>query len=478
MALRALGIGPFGSLARGRPSESARSDSAHRLPHDERRLDARPRRERRGARRAVGIVGVHARAAGADRRGARAHEKRRRTRASTRRSRARSRSAKESRRSSTATSPACPAATSSRSGSCAPTRAVELASFRETGDGPRGLIDAADKLARALRGKAGESLRAVNATPPLVAGDDELARRAAKVQRGGASQRRSATIERWRSRARRSRSTRRLRRRGACSPPRCRNYGGTRSAIDSAVTQAYRYRDRLPALERDMVIGAVLRDWARGATARKAIAAYEGILQPRRHAFRRCWSTSASSSGARREFARAESLNVAAARLAPGNGTALGNTVEMQLDQGKFKEAAATAARLERVVAGLRRRAPTARLVRARRRRYAARASRQSDACWRRARRKSLGLYDAHIFAMRDGRLRDFSALRNEARWRSSSRPGPTTRSTDVWFDLMVKGPSAAALARLDSAIAQVPFASCRWSTVHISSRRACSRRR
>ena len=43
----------------------------------------------------------------------------------------------------------------------------ELASFRETGDGPRGLIDAADKLARALRSKAGESLRAVNATPPL-----------------------------------------------------------------------------------------------------------------------------------------------------------------------------------------------------------------------------------------------------------------------------------------------------------------------
>src|SRR5439155_1284108 len=44
---------------------------------------------------------------------------------------------------------------------------VDLASFRETGDGPRGLIDAADKLARALRGKIGESLRAVQATPPL-----------------------------------------------------------------------------------------------------------------------------------------------------------------------------------------------------------------------------------------------------------------------------------------------------------------------
>ncbi len=59
---------------------------------------------------------------------------------------------------------------------------IELASFRETGDGPRGLIDAADKLARALRSKAGESLRAVNATPSLAAGHHELSRRAPKVQ--------------------------------------------------------------------------------------------------------------------------------------------------------------------------------------------------------------------------------------------------------------------------------------------------------
>ncbi|MGH7679136.1 MAG: serine/threonine-protein kinase, partial [Gemmatimonadaceae bacterium] len=40
---------------------------------------------------------------------------------------------------------------------------IELASFLESGDGPRGLIDAADKLARALRSRAGESLRDVNA---------------------------------------------------------------------------------------------------------------------------------------------------------------------------------------------------------------------------------------------------------------------------------------------------------------------------
>ena len=63
MVLRAFGIGPFGSLLAAGPAEPARSDSPHRLPHDERRLDARARGQRRGARRTLGIVRVHARAA-------------------------------------------------------------------------------------------------------------------------------------------------------------------------------------------------------------------------------------------------------------------------------------------------------------------------------------------------------------------------------------------------------------------------------
>ncbi len=43
----------------------------------------------------------------------------------------------------------------------------ELWSSRETGDGPRGLIDATDRLTRELRGKAGESLRSVQSAAPL-----------------------------------------------------------------------------------------------------------------------------------------------------------------------------------------------------------------------------------------------------------------------------------------------------------------------
>jgi tetratricopeptide (TPR) repeat protein len=44
---------------------------------------------------------------------------------------------------------------------------TELWSSRETGDGPKGLIDATDRLTRELRGKAGESLRSVQAAAPL-----------------------------------------------------------------------------------------------------------------------------------------------------------------------------------------------------------------------------------------------------------------------------------------------------------------------
>jgi tetratricopeptide (TPR) repeat protein len=45
---------------------------------------------------------------------------------------------------------------------------TELASFREAADGPKELLPALDKLARQLRGKIGESLRTVHAAPPLV----------------------------------------------------------------------------------------------------------------------------------------------------------------------------------------------------------------------------------------------------------------------------------------------------------------------
>ena len=214
---------------------------------------------------------------------------------------------------------------------------IELASFRESGDGPRGLIDAADRLARALRAKAGESLRDVNATPALASATtgslDALRKYSEATRANTIGDKRAIELARdavaidssfasaWSGL-------------GAFLS----NYGGRPSAIDTALTQAYRYRDRLPARERELV-AARYYSLGPGRDRTKAAAMYESLL-------------ARGDSGAmvhlgevlrsQRAYARAESLNVAAHARGSKNGIALGNIVDMQLDQGNLEGAAKT----------------------------------------------------------------------------------------------------------------------------------------
>ncbi len=321
MGLRAFGIGPFGSLLAAGRLNQTRSDSAHRLPHDERRLDARPRRERRGARRALGIVGVHARVAGRDRVRARAHE------AMPPDTRVDSAVAREIAQREGIKAIVDGDVTGVPGGYIVSIRlvradsGVELASFRETGDGPRGLIDAADKLARALRGKAGESLRAVNATPSLAQATTSSLDALRKYSAGGAEPTRSATIGRSASRARRSRSTRRSATAWSLLGATLSNYGGTQSAIDSALDAGVPLSRSIAGARARHGDGALLRAGRRVAIARKAIAAYEAILQ-RGDTLPAVLVNLGEQLRSRREFARAESLNVAAARIDPSTATA------------------------------------------------------------------------------------------------------------------------------------------------------------
>ena len=123
---------------------------------------------------------------------------------------------------------------------------IELASFRQTGEGPRGLIDAADKLARALREKAGESLRSVHASPALA---DVTTSSLEALKKFGEGSRANDVDNNWV---------------GAIPPLReavaidstfamawrklavaMNNAGMPQSGTDSAITRAYRYRDRL-----------------------------------------------------------------------------------------------------------------------------------------------------------------------------------------------------------------------------------------
>jgi tetratricopeptide (TPR) repeat protein len=328
----------------------------------------------------------------------------------------------------------------------------ELASFRETGDGPRGLIDAADKLARELRSKAGESLRAVNATPSLAQATtsslDALRKYSQAVRLNALGENRALAVAREAVALDSTFSTA-----WSLLAATLANYGGNQSAIDSATTQAYRFRDRLPALERDMVSA---RYYALGAgrDRAKAIAAYEAILQ-RGDTLPTVLINLGEQLRSRREFARAESLNLAAARIDRSAATPLGNAVELQIDQGKFKEAAATDARLADVSApfGTRHRLIVA---------FAQgddktlRSTADSLARAGGNARRLAGLPAEAAIALQDGRYRDFSTMAKEAF--ADYLTGPELAIRQIFFALMIKGPSPASAARLDTVIATVPF--------------------
>jgi tRNA A-37 threonylcarbamoyl transferase component Bud32/tetratricopeptide (TPR) repeat protein len=330
----------------------------------------------------------------------------------------------------------------------------ELASFRETGDGPRGLIDAADKLARALRGKAGESLRSVNATPPLFEATTsslEALRKFSEAVRANAlGERSSIELSRqalaidstfasaWSSLA-----------------AELSNYGGTQSAIDSAITHAYRLRDRLPPFEHDVLVARYF-GLGPGRDRDKAIAAYEAVLQ-RGDSDAALLVNLGEELRTRREIARAEALNIASARLQQGNGTALGNAIELQLDQGKLDEAAATIARLDSV-APYYARARRAFLMFTRGDYQRLRALVDSALKTPGEAHNRVGFPFGRSLALLDGRLRDYAAITREAR-AAGHLSAPGAGISLLAIEIGVQGPTPPLVERLDSTIASVPFA-------------------
>jgi eukaryotic-like serine/threonine-protein kinase len=332
---------------------------------------------------------------------------------------------------------------------------LELASFRETGDGPRGLIDAADKLARALRAKAGESLRSVNASPPLFQATTsslEALRKFSEAVRANAlGDAHSIQLSReaialdstfasaWNSLA-----------------AELSNYGGSQSAIDSAVTRAYLLRDRLPAIERDAVT-ARYYSLGPGHDTQKAIAAYESILR-RGDSIPPVLANLGEQYRRIREYAKAESLNMASRRLSPvPNGTSLGNIIEMQLNQGKIDSAAANVERLRAISQsyGISRDF----VVRFARADYSG-LHRMLDSlnrpdAPRRARQLAGGGVSA--LALLEGRVADFRRLgggigiiRDENAVDNGIYSGA--------LELVVRGPTPGAKAALDAAVEAVPF--------------------
>ena len=208
-------------------------------------------------------------------------------------------------------------------------------------------IDRRRRQARAGAARQGWRIAAVGERDAAARSSHyELARCAAKVQRGSPRQRRWATTEPLPSRARQSRSTPTFASAWSGLGALLSNYGGTRSAIDSALTQAYRYRDRLPVLERDRVVPLAFTDWGQDvivpSRSAHTKAHYPAWRQQQRRDGQHCRDAPNPPrlrAGGVAQYPRGKVL-----AREPRRG--LGNAVEMQLNQGKVSEAAATAARI------------------------------------------------------------------------------------------------------------------------------------
>jgi tRNA A-37 threonylcarbamoyl transferase component Bud32/tetratricopeptide (TPR) repeat protein len=336
---------------------------------------------------------------------------------------------------------------------------VELASFRETGDGPRGLIDASDQLARKLRAKIGESLRSVQGSPPLAQATTpslEALRLFSEATRAnGIEENPQAAVQFARQAVAVDSNFASAWRLLAAVVA---NANGSRTEVDSAIEHAYRLRDRLPEMERLQTEAFHFFQGPHRDRAR-ALAAYLALIE-------RGDSTVAPVNAGEvlrteREYARAESLNMLDFRVDPQAGIAVGNAVEMELDRGRVDSAA-------KMLRAWQRRTPTAHgawfheiFVRyesgdtAGLRQVVDSFARSSDPSFR-----EWGLGGQTALALLHGRLGDADRSGREL---SALLPPTDARrlgdavfraTVDAWFH----GPSPNAVRALNAALVEVPL--------------------
>jgi len=215
----------------------------------------------------------------------------------------------------------------------------ELASFTETAEDTRGLIETVDKLSRSLRGRIGESLKSVNAAPSLAAvttASFEALRKYTEADR-------AEIIEGDRLRAVRllreavaidSTFAEAWRKLGVIQ----QNQGRPRAVIDSAFLAAYRHRHRTSPKERAMIEATYLSSPGPNRDRAKGILAYEEML--RQGDSTRSANNLALRLVTRREFARAETLYRASIRLNPDLARlSMPNLLTPLVNQQKFSEA-------------------------------------------------------------------------------------------------------------------------------------------
>ena len=208
-----------------------------------------------------------------------------------------------------------------------------LASFRETADSPRDLLPTLDKLTRKLRAKIGESLKDVHASPPL----EEVTTSSLEALRKYVAGARANDFEGdfpkaiallGQAVALDTTFAMAYRKLGIALS----NYD-MRDSADRAFERAYRYRDRLGERERYLATAAYFENPGRDRV--QAAAAWEALLT-RDSVDDIAMNNYADLLRSRREFARAESLYSRAIVSGRAGGFEYAGVVLTRILQGRF----------------------------------------------------------------------------------------------------------------------------------------------
>jgi hypothetical protein len=211
----------------------------------------------------------------------------------------------------------------------------ELASYRRVIDGPKALLPGIDALARKLRGRMGESLRAVRASPPL----EQVTTTSLEALRKYAEGARANEVEVDYPKAIRlleeaisldTSFAMAYRKLGAAMS----NAEMSPARIDAVLAKAYEYRDRLPERERYLAIGSYF-DLGPGRDRERAIAAYRAVLA-RDSLDGVALNNLAQLLWSRREFAAADSLFTRQVRHEERSVFGLLGRVALRVDAGRL----------------------------------------------------------------------------------------------------------------------------------------------
>jgi len=216
---------------------------------------------------------------------------------------------------------------------------VELASFHETADSPKELLPTLDKLSRSLREKAGESLRQVQSGPPL----EQVTTPSLEALRLYAEAVRAHDVDvDYRVAIARERAAVALdpgfamawRKMSASAA----NWSLGQAIIDSAIIQAYRHRDRLSERERLLVEARYFGLDAPGHDRPRAVAALQAAVAKYPTDIASLISLGREYE-ARHELAPAESLFARAITLDSSNMVSATNQMYNAADAGNYAAA-------------------------------------------------------------------------------------------------------------------------------------------